>query len=244
MIKFFRQIRWNLMSENKSGKYLKYALGEILLVMIGILLALQVNNWNENRKLKAVENTLLRSIADDIVRDTIDLNYNLKGYQEIIISTEILLDHWSQKKSNNRQFHNALRRVINANFTLTLHSSSFNEAVVQGVTSSNNDPTWAAITRFYNYTYPLILQLENDYDGYKTHNNLYSIFKGYFEMDQGNMNYPSINNDKYDELISNKNLYYEIWRAKWIFENIEKRYRKCHEEATEMISLINNRLKS
>ena len=50
MIKFFRQIRYNLMSENKTGKYIKYALGEILLVMIGILLALQVNNWNEGRK--------------------------------------------------------------------------------------------------------------------------------------------------------------------------------------------------
>jgi hypothetical protein len=44
MIKFFRRIRYTLMSENKTGKYFKYAIGEILLVMVGILLALQVNN--------------------------------------------------------------------------------------------------------------------------------------------------------------------------------------------------------
>lgn len=50
MIKFFRKIRQNLLMENKTGKYLKYAFGEIILVMIGILLALQVNNWNEDRK--------------------------------------------------------------------------------------------------------------------------------------------------------------------------------------------------
>ena len=46
MIKFFRKIRYNLMSENNTGKYLKYAIGEILLVVIGILIALQINNWN------------------------------------------------------------------------------------------------------------------------------------------------------------------------------------------------------
>ena len=51
MIKFFRHIRQNLIMENKTSKYLKYAIGEIILVVIGILIALQVNNWNENRKL-------------------------------------------------------------------------------------------------------------------------------------------------------------------------------------------------
>jgi len=54
MLKFFRNIRQNLLSENKIGKYLLYALGEILLVMIGILLALQVNNWNETKKLRTI----------------------------------------------------------------------------------------------------------------------------------------------------------------------------------------------
>ena len=47
------------MSENKTGKYIKYAIGEILLVMIGILLALQVNNWNEQRKAEEKELKLL-----------------------------------------------------------------------------------------------------------------------------------------------------------------------------------------
>lgn len=51
MIKFFRHIRQNLLMENKKNRYLKYAIGEVLLVVIGILLALQINNWNENRVL-------------------------------------------------------------------------------------------------------------------------------------------------------------------------------------------------
>jgi len=52
MIKFFRKIRQNLLIENKTGKYFKYVIGEIILVVIGILIALQINNWNENRKHK------------------------------------------------------------------------------------------------------------------------------------------------------------------------------------------------
>jgi len=55
MIKFFRKIRQNLLSEGKTGKYLKYAIGEIVLVVIGILIALSINNWNENRKSKIVD---------------------------------------------------------------------------------------------------------------------------------------------------------------------------------------------
>jgi hypothetical protein len=50
MIKFFRKIRYDLMEKNKTGKYFKYAIGEIVLVVIGILIALSINNWNENRK--------------------------------------------------------------------------------------------------------------------------------------------------------------------------------------------------
>ncbi|WP_133758993.1 DUF6090 family protein [Gelidibacter sediminis] len=49
MIKFFRKIRYDLMEKNKTVKYFKYAIGEIILVVIGILIALQINNWNENK---------------------------------------------------------------------------------------------------------------------------------------------------------------------------------------------------
>ena len=62
MIKFFRQIRFDLMEKNKTGKYLKYAIGEIVLVVIGILIALQINNWNENRKDTIAESNILQDI--------------------------------------------------------------------------------------------------------------------------------------------------------------------------------------
>jgi hypothetical protein len=66
MIKFFRHIRQNLIMENKTGKYLKYAIGEIVLVVIGILIALQINNWNEYRKLQIEELKLLMDIKSNL----------------------------------------------------------------------------------------------------------------------------------------------------------------------------------
>ena len=67
MIKFFRRIRQNLLSEGKTGKYLKYAIGEVLLVVIGILIALQINNSNELRKANEEEAILLSDLKEDFI---------------------------------------------------------------------------------------------------------------------------------------------------------------------------------
>lgn len=67
MIKFFRRIRFDLMENNKTGKYLKYAIGEIILVVIGILIALSINNWNEVRRNKNEESAILQNLDDNLI---------------------------------------------------------------------------------------------------------------------------------------------------------------------------------
>ena len=74
MIKFFRRIRQNLLTENKTGKYFKYAIGEIVLVMIGILLALQVSNWNQERKDRISERKLLDNIHRDFIQNKVSFD--------------------------------------------------------------------------------------------------------------------------------------------------------------------------
>ena len=69
MIKFFRKIRQNLLMENKTSKYFKYAIGEIVLVVIGILIALQINNWNENRKLENSKQKLMLALKNELVNN-------------------------------------------------------------------------------------------------------------------------------------------------------------------------------
>jgi hypothetical protein len=69
MIKFFRKIRQKLLKENKYSKYLTYAIGEIILVVIGILIALSINNWNENRKTEEKRRIHYRQLLVDLKTD-------------------------------------------------------------------------------------------------------------------------------------------------------------------------------
>jgi hypothetical protein len=77
MLKLFRKIRQNLLSENKFRKYLIYAIGEIILVVIGILMALQINSWNQQRIENKQEIELLTSLKDEF-------QYNLRELEESI----------------------------------------------------------------------------------------------------------------------------------------------------------------
>ncbi|NNL82590.1 MAG: hypothetical protein HKP28_04315 [Winogradskyella sp.] len=72
-----------MLSKGKTGKYLKYAVGEILLVVIGILIALQVNNWNENRKYKNIEKDLLNTITENLKLDSLSFSKNLRRLRTI-----------------------------------------------------------------------------------------------------------------------------------------------------------------
>ncbi|GAA4318588.1 hypothetical protein GCM10023115_44520 [Pontixanthobacter gangjinensis] len=78
MIKFFRNIRRQLLRKNRFSRYLIYAIGEIILVVIGILIALQINNWNEDRKNQSVELGLMKDLVTDLHNDTSSLEYAIK----------------------------------------------------------------------------------------------------------------------------------------------------------------------
>ena len=77
MIKFFRKIRQNLLTKNKNSEYLKYAVGEIILVVIGILIALSINNWNEERNNFQKQELLTKNIIEDLKLDFIHINKSL-----------------------------------------------------------------------------------------------------------------------------------------------------------------------
>jgi len=94
MINFFRKIRQQLLTENKFSKYLLYAIGEIFLVVIGILIALQINNWNEDRKDRKAETQAL-----------IDLKIKFDRNQERL---EFLSNKKQQKENEGRAYLNII----------------------------------------------------------------------------------------------------------------------------------------
>ncbi|TYA53223.1 DUF6090 family protein [Formosa maritima] len=84
MFKFFRRIRFKMLPENKFSKYLLYAIGEIILVVIGILIALQINNWNEQRKIQNTEISTLKELKSALEiskQNLISLVNNNKRWQ-------------------------------------------------------------------------------------------------------------------------------------------------------------------
>ena len=93
MIKFFRHLRQNLLMENKTGKYLKYAIGEIVLVVIGILIALSINNWNENRKTNKQELQLLASLQKEFTFNNDEIDRSITKAQIIQKRCETILKY-------------------------------------------------------------------------------------------------------------------------------------------------------
>ena len=91
MIKFFRRIRQRLLSENRLGKYMLYALGEIVLVVIGILIALQINNWNERQKDQAKEQAILEQLMSEYQSNLTQLDEKILMRNEAMVACNDIL---------------------------------------------------------------------------------------------------------------------------------------------------------
>lgn len=102
MLKIFRKVRHQMIKNNKVTTYLLYAIGEIVLVMIGILLALQVNNWNQERTKKNELKNILKTVALDLKADTLVANGLITYYKEIdktgkrVINGEISTENFEE----------------------------------------------------------------------------------------------------------------------------------------------------
>jgi len=107
MIKFFRNIRQNLLMENNTGKYFKYAIGEIILVVIGILIALSINNWNEQTKKDKNIATVFETVKKDLLSDISEVNEFIDYYEEkdslieLVLNRKVTKEHY-QKNPNLR----------------------------------------------------------------------------------------------------------------------------------------------
>ena len=134
MIKFFRKIRQNLLKENKTGKYFKYAIGEIILVVIGILIALQINNWNEKRKKENLKIEYKTALINDYSRDTIQINArllrnNLRIKRINSIGDSIVNGHFNNLESYYKLYNNDF---VGIRVTKVYNTNSFNLLISSG----------------------------------------------------------------------------------------------------------------
>ena len=160
MLKFFRKIRQKLLIENKFSKYLLYAIGEIVLVVIGILIALQINNRNEYKKERMEEKNVLLEIRNALSSDLENqFDYHLANCEQAIHSLDAIYNHMSR----NLPYHDSLSfhfHVIawEANKDWSPQTTAFESLKAKGVDLIVKTELKNAILDVYNLDYPIIIR--------------------------------------------------------------------------------------
>lgn len=143
MIKFFRRIRQKLLAENKLSKYLIYAIGEIVLVVIGILIALQINNWNIDRISDNQMIAYMRSLKKDLKTDTLNFSKAIDRYKNSIdrrdnlislsnydnIPTDSILRLIIPDYAMDRPIKNTFTKITNSGITLISKNDSLSQKI-------------------------------------------------------------------------------------------------------------------
>ncbi|NER10016.1 hypothetical protein SAMN06265375_101456 [Muriicola jejuensis] len=150
MLRFFRQLRQRLLTENRVSKYLLYAIGEIILVVIGILIALQINNWNEDKKLRTALNAALEEVREDLVMDTLHLHQEIAIRMDDLESQSRVIQVLQEKQGFTEQTYADLGRVMLQRPT-TLLSNGYDLINELGMSNLNDRMLRNALVGYYEH---------------------------------------------------------------------------------------------
>lgn len=153
MLQFFRRIRRKLLKEGSFRHYLLYAIGEILLVMVGILLALQVNSWNENRLERIEEVNLLEGIQKDLAQDTLTYQSALEIQSISLRKQTALRDIIYNRRPRNDSITNYFRSVA-ATSTPIFVVATYERALRKGLKTISNAALRNTLVLYYESTIP------------------------------------------------------------------------------------------
>lgn len=166
MLKFFRTIRKKLIEKDNVRRYLLYAIGEILLVVIGILIALQVNNWNEERKRQQDIRSYVTAMVSDLEQDVREIDIRIEQIEEKIASIDRLADYIRDKPLQEIQNEDLL--VFIPQFYIYRPFSWYQTSIEELVNSSSlkdiqNDELREKVVSYYALAEHLIEDYTSDY---------------------------------------------------------------------------------
>lgn len=207
MIKFFRKIRRKLLSESKFRKYLLYAIGEIVLVVIGILIALQLNNWNDRVKERTVEVKILREILSNLEHDLIEIRSDINSMDSVNkASQDIRRFIKTDSLPTEAFFYNVSTLRVNPHFDP--NKSGYNLLVSKGVEIILNDSLRGSLSILYESLYPYYYRYEEERTQFKlTQINPFLIkyFEWHLRPDLQFFGHYKINPTEYSILKENSN---------------------------------------
>lgn len=152
MIKFFRHIRQRLLAENRVSKYMVYAVGEIVLVVIGILIALGINNWNQDRKDRIKEGNYVELLIRDLSSDAVSLNELIGLSDQSVAAKNLVLAYQegSIDRPDSLSTH-FIRATFNGITSFVPNTSAIREIQsAGGLALLKNDAVREQILRLYN----------------------------------------------------------------------------------------------
>lgn len=163
MIKFFRHIRRSLINQNKMGKYFKYAIGEIFLVVIGILIALSINNWNDGRKNEIKEHQILTEMHNNLKIDSIDMAGNILRNTRVLHSAEAIQNQLKNNIAWNDSMATHYSHINTYISKIAVVKSSYENLKSIGFDLIKNDSLRGKIHELYAQQYPFVERMESEH---------------------------------------------------------------------------------
>ncbi len=164
MLRFFRQIRQHLLAQNKFSKYLLYAIGEILLVVLGILIALQVDAWNQSREARIQELKILENFRESLTKDSLYMAGSKFTYEKARNSMDFLIGYMEQDLpyTDSLKFHFA---NITMDWGVQYDFSTFELLKSSDLNLISNDSLRSDLISYYELAEGLGMRLANRYSG-------------------------------------------------------------------------------
>ena len=186
MIKFFRKIRQKLLSENNFSKYLIYAIGEIVLVVIGILIALSLNNWNDSKKKKIEERVLLTELMKNLEINITQIKEDIEWDSVAISSGKIIMNVLNNKISYSDTLGNHFQnsRLVPNSFLTT---SAYNAIENRGFQIVSSIFLRKKIMKLFDDTYPSMILEINNIDENTLKTNMQNYMINHFEYSNGQL---------------------------------------------------------
>ncbi|MBT8298076.1 MAG: hypothetical protein KJO52_07060 [Maribacter sp.] len=166
MLNFFRRIRKQLADDNKPLKYMRYAIGEIVLVVIGILIALQINNWNEQRKDRITEQKILIALQEDLLVNIKRLNKDIILEQQTINQANKIIKHLDERKPYNPSLDAIFSEAIYSP-DIIISASSYESLKFKGIDIIQRESLQRSIINLFDVVYTNLIaetvRLENQF---------------------------------------------------------------------------------
>lgn len=199
MIPFFRKIRYRLAKDNQFYKYSRYAIGEIILVVVGILIALQINTWQKDKSTRKLEISTLKEIQRTLIQDTTTFTSNINDLFAKEKEIKIILNHIEQKMPYNPKIDTLMMSAYYHRGYKTINLSAYELLKERGIDIVLNDTLRKKISIYYSNEYA-------DLIGVLDRLEKVNLIQGEKMYDHFKVSITSLKPYNYDELLENPKL--------------------------------------